>query len=300
MIKFVTYNIDGLPSGIDLKTLPWLLKPLSWVYRLVKGTTMIPVNDNGNRAHNIEVISSMLQKENADIICVQEDFNFHKELMTFLMDYKDSKHTSGIDLKNIRWFPYPRFKADGLNMLTNKRVSIMHSEIVPWKKSYGYFKHANDKLTQKGFRYYVLLIDGIFELDVYVVHMDADFYSETNKIDVRGDIKARGGQLKQIASHIIDGKTGNPIIIIGDTNSHPDYSWDYYNIIENLANPINATRSLAISEPYPERNDVDRIFVINNVTSPYVIRAASCRYAMKYECLSDHYPLITEINYEKR
>ena len=40
-IKVATYNIDGLPDKIDLKELPWTLKPVCWVYKLIKGTTEV-------------------------------------------------------------------------------------------------------------------------------------------------------------------------------------------------------------------------------------------------------------------
>ena len=35
-IKLVTYNIDGLPSRLDLKMLPWVFKPFVWIYKLFK------------------------------------------------------------------------------------------------------------------------------------------------------------------------------------------------------------------------------------------------------------------------
>ena len=38
-IKLATYNIDGLPEQLDLNDLPWLFKPIAWVYKMFKGTT---------------------------------------------------------------------------------------------------------------------------------------------------------------------------------------------------------------------------------------------------------------------
>ena len=77
-IKVITYNIDGLPDSIDLKTLPWYLKPIAWLYGLFKHTTILPINDNQNKAESMKEISRRLYQEDVDIIAVQEDFNYHK------------------------------------------------------------------------------------------------------------------------------------------------------------------------------------------------------------------------------
>lgn len=83
-IKLVTYNIDGLPETIDLKDLPWFLKPFSWLYKLIRGTTVLHINDNINKWANMIEISQYLGSTNADIIAVQEDFNYHNELTVHL------------------------------------------------------------------------------------------------------------------------------------------------------------------------------------------------------------------------
>jgi len=31
-IKLIDYNVDGLPDKLDLKDLPWFLKPIVWIY----------------------------------------------------------------------------------------------------------------------------------------------------------------------------------------------------------------------------------------------------------------------------
>jgi predicted glycosyltransferase involved in capsule biosynthesis len=69
-------------------------------------------------------------------------------------------------------------------------MEIILEEIIPWEKSHGYFSHANDKLTMKGFRHYILKKNVSF-LDVYIVHLDADFYHPENCSDVSKDIATR-------------------------------------------------------------------------------------------------------------
>lgn len=77
-LRIVSYNIDGLPEKLNLADLPWYLTPIAWVYKAVKGTTEIRINDGSDRAEKIEEISEYLNSLNPDIIVVQEDFNFHK------------------------------------------------------------------------------------------------------------------------------------------------------------------------------------------------------------------------------
>lgn len=59
-IKIATYNIDGLPESLDLCKLPWPLKPISWLYKAFRGTTLVTVNDNKNKAANMEEINDKL------------------------------------------------------------------------------------------------------------------------------------------------------------------------------------------------------------------------------------------------
>lgn len=254
----MTYNVAGLPSTLDLNDLPWILKPITWIYKLIKGTTLITVND---RKIDRDKIADYLSKSGCDIIGVQEDFsNQHA--------YKYSKGTDrgGFNLKklfsSITWFP-PRFKADGINILYNNRIKVNSEKIIWWNKSNGYISHANDALTHKGFRYYNLTIDNKYGLDLYIVHMDADFYHPINCPDIEDDVKARRSQLEQLANFINDNKySKNPILIIGDTNS-TDYTWD----IDNF-NHFRFELGKPLYEILPNPT-VDRMFVINNTNSKY-------------------------------
>lgn len=304
-LKLITYNVDGLPEELDLSTLPWILRPISWIYKLFKGTTIIRVNDNTNTSEKMKTISERLLLHGADVIGVQEDFNYHDELMSSLKDdYEDGTHSGEILLDKLfsrtEWlscFPLPRFKCDGLNLITNKkRINPILETINWWKKSYGYFTHANDKLTHKGFRYYPISIDGKAIVDVYIVHMDADFYNAEKCPDVSKDIEARESQLKQLTEHIIENYDEGwnvPVIIMGDTNSSPNYEWDVKNIEENLINPINDIEGLTIKEVIPNnRLDVDRVFYINSVHSKHVINPKECYFDESFVGLSDHRPLV--------
>lgn len=311
-IRLITYNIDGLPENLDLNTLPWILKPFVWVYKLFKKTTVVSVNDNTDTSSKMKNISERLSLSQSDIIGVQEDFNYHDELMMYLKDkYADTTHMGGFDLSKIfsktecfSHFPLPRFKSDGLNMITNKeRVKVKEEKIVRWKKSYGYIKHANDVLTHKGFRFYTVTVDGEVDIDIYIVHMDADFYNEVNCPDVSKDVEARESQLKQLTKYITnryDNGFNNPIIIMGDTNSADKYTWDVENLIGNLFEPINKISSLRINEAIPNNfNDVDKAFYINNLNSNYKLSVSKCRFEYNFDGLSDHKPLVIDFKIEK-
>lgn len=317
VIKLVTYNIDGLPEYLDLKELPWILKPIAWVYKLIKGTTLICVNDNHNISKCISYISKWLYDSDADMIAVQEDFNYHTELMESLNNnYCAGTYSGNIGLSKLfskveclTKFPLPRFKADGLGFIfKNNRVKVLDEKLVRWKKSYGYFTHANDQLTHKGFRFYSLLIDDKINLDLYVIHMDADFYDEVNCPDVEGDIKARESELNQLVEYIInryEKRNYVPSIIMGDTNCYNKYAWDVENLNKNLLYAIDKTGHLSIKEAIPTNfDDVDRMYYINHNESKYKIGLKECYYGENTNedvgRLSDHRPFISTFTLQEK
>ena len=302
--KIITYNIDGLPYQLDLSDLPWILKPIKLIYKLFKKTTIITINDNENIEEKIKNIGNYFFKQYSDIITIQEDFNYHNELIRNLNNYYIfGKHLGGFDLKNIfknvNWFPRPRFKIDGLNLFVKNNIQIKEEKIIPWNKSYGYISHANDLLIYKGFRYYILEIGNKFKIDLYNIHMDADFYHPENCPDIHQDLEARKSQFIQLTDMIISNYNSgniNPVIIIGDTNSYNKYEWDKENININLLHKINHDKSLNIQEAIPNNyEDCDRIFYINNDKSQYKIDLIECEYDLEQK-QSDHFPLIAKFN----
>ena len=304
----ITYNIDGLPEQLDLNDLPWIFKPIVWIYKLIKKTTLITINDGTDKENSIETIAQRLSKSDFDIIAVQEDFNYHDILDQYIIPegYSPSTYTGGFDLKKIfsstEWltkFPLPRFKADGLGLWV-KKTTITGEEneyIKRWKKSYGYFTHANDALTHKGYRRYGLMFNKKYPIDLYIVHMDADFYHPINCPDVSKDVKARASQLQQLTKDIIENSGDAPVIIVGDTNSSSNYTWDVQNITDNLINPINSQDNLEISEAINKtKQDVDRVFFINNSKASFRIEVDNAYYDDAYNNLSDHLPFVVEFN----
>lgn len=301
-LKVMTYNIYGLPDELDLNTLPWILKPISWIYWLLKGTTIIQIKGEGSdTSKNTEEISKYLSESEADLIGVQEDFNYHEELISHLPEYSYGTVQDKFNFDNLfkkiefwSYFPLPRFKMDGINILT--RCLLSSEKIIPWKKSYGYFSHANDLLTHKGFRTYTITVEGEYDVDVYIIHMDADFYDPGNCKDVSKDVETRRSQLDQLLTYISNRSNNNPIIIMGDTNSYDKYLWDVKNI-EYFVNSFNYIPELECKEAIPNNySDCDRIFYINNSNSIYKLELENCYYDLGCEYFSDHLPLIANFN----
>jgi exonuclease III len=304
--KIITYNIDGLPESLDLNELPIIFKPISWIYKLIKKTSIVKINDNEDTSKKILHISKCLEKSNADIIGVQEDFNYHNELMTNLYNYDIGKYTGGFDISKlfssiecITYFPLPRFKADGMNIIVNENTSKINNEdIVSWDDSYGYFNHANDLLTHKGFRFYEITVNNI-DIDVYIVHMDADFYHPEKCPNVDKDIETRKLQINQLLDYIFqrrDKGAINPIIIMGDTNSYDKYEWDKENI-KYLIDNLNYIPEFKCKEAIPENFvDCDRIFFINNNKCKHKINVKKCYFDLDFNKdigrVSDHKPLV--------
>ena len=293
--KICTYNIDGLPEELDLRELPWLLKPLSWIYKWIKGTTKIKINDNLGRQDKTFEIGEYIGSNDFDLCGLQEDLNYHEVLKNGLPDsYKTASYFGGIDFKNLRWFPYPRFKCDGISLVfKDSRIKIVEEKRVKWKKSSGYFKGANDKLMEKGFKFYSLILDSQVFLDLYIVHLDADFYDPLECPDVEKDIEARGSQLSQLVDEIEKRNSGNPIIVIGDFNSSPFYSWDNKNIEEYFLEPLRRIPGTYVGEIIGEERGVNRIFFMNYLESFNQVKPKKCYY--ENTGLSDHKPFIAEI-----
>lgn len=300
-IKLATYNIDGLPESLDLRQLPWVLRPIAWAYRLVKGTYIVRVNDNDGVAGKIAEMSRRLADLKPDIIAVQEDFNYHQELLSGLTGYGCGSHTGGITFGNVRWLPYPRCKADGLGLMVRKDMVMLDGEtIIPWERSHGYFRHANDRLTQKGFRRYTVTVGDCVEIDVYVLHMDADYYHPVRCPDVNKDVAARRAQLRQLSNYIIrqfDEGSDRPAIIMGDTNCDYRHEWDRDLTKHYLTMWLNTFRGLVVEECNPDIA-LDKIFIVNNYRSRHWLTVRSCLMDMSFQGLSDHKPVVAEIEIE--
>lgn len=289
-MKIITYNIDGLPETLDLNNLPWVFKPLVWIYKLFAKTTIIHLNDNPGRAESTKKISHYLK--DFDIAVFQEDFNYHDELTSELKDRNWGTFQGAIDLSKVfsmvKWF---RYKADGLGMMTTPQISIVDEDMVEWNNSCGYFSHCNDKLTRKGFRRYVLMVTQTGQhFVVYALHADASADLE----DVR-DSDTRRKQFTQLVDYIRDDKYTSyvniPIIILGDTNC-TQLDIDKTTINDYLMAPLQDI-GFNVEEAQPN-DDIDRAFVANRTDSTNKMVINGCEHGVSG--LSDHRPFIMDFD----
>ncbi len=172
-------------------------------------------------------IGKILNATGADIICVQEDFQFHAKLAQQMTDYPYQTYTSG---------GVPT--GDGLNIFS--KYPIYNVERVAWEEFYGILTDANDGLTPKGLLKCTVDADGVLA-DVYDIHLDA--------YGTEQDQMAKKAQLKQLSSYIKEHSADRPVLITGDFNCtlHTDYHADLYQIMiqdagfaDSWANVVNS------------------------------------------------------------
>ncbi|MGO4730219.1 jacalin-like lectin [Paenibacillus sp. 2KB_22] len=134
---------------------------------------------------------------NYDIINVQEDFNYHNELISQVtLPYITT--TSGI-----------AGFGSGLNSLS--KYPFRDLKRITWDKRSGLFDNGSDELTPKGFTAATYEIAPQVKVDVYNLHADAG--SDDKSLEARQD------NIKQLSNYIKEHSDGNAVIVFGDTNT---------------------------------------------------------------------------------
>ena len=218
--KVCPFNVDGLPQKFGI----------------------INVNPDGKGAEGAKKIGQYIAQSNIDIWALSEDFNYHGDLIEGLgeSDYQVGTARGGINFKNFKW--NVRFDVDGLNLLCKAPFSFpKESESwTKWNKCYGWADHGNDEMITKGYRYYLINLGDGIDMDVYILHMDADTDTKDNE--------ARASQLEQLRDAIIAKDSHRPVIVMGDTNCR--YTRD--NILGLFINPILAKGNYDIKDAWVE------------------------------------------------
>lgn len=155
-----------------------------------------------NASSNQKFSGQYLSQDKFDIVAVQEDFNYHQNLIDNMNGFAyATNHTGGVP------------GGDGLNIFT-KDKPIYNETRVAWKDASGILSDGSDELTPKGFVYTVIDIGNGIYVDFYNLHADA--YSG------EGSVKARSSQYKQLAEFIKarSAEHDRPVIVTGDFNNH--------------------------------------------------------------------------------
>ena len=174
-----TLNVDGLPQKL-----------------------IIPVNPDGPGEKYTPEIADFLLNKKYDIIGIQENFNYYDYLFPKLdaAGYSHDRCYSKIELENFR-YPYPN---DGINAIWRKGIKGERTDSVAWTESYGIISHANDGLTNKGFRRYELTLDGGSQIVIYNGHWDASSDFDDMNGEDGPDRRVRMQQWRQLRDSILN------------------------------------------------------------------------------------------------
>lgn len=165
--KMLSYNVGGLP---DL------------------------VSSSNPKEYTVQISPKL---NDYDIINVQEDFNYHNELISQVtLPYLTT--TSGI-----------AGFGSGLNSLS--KYPFRDLKRITWDKRSGLFDNGSDELTPKGFTAATYEITPQVKVDVYNLHADAG--SDDKSLEARRD------NIRQLSNYIKEHSDGNAVIVFGDTNT---------------------------------------------------------------------------------
>ncbi|MBQ7541342.1 MAG: endonuclease/exonuclease/phosphatase family protein [Clostridia bacterium] len=189
-LRVISFNVDGLP----------IPKALSSTKRPARAATRL--------------LARQVNAAGCDILCAQEDFNYHGVLSRELeMDYRTV--TSG-----------PAVVGDGLNIFS--KMPIYNVRRVAWNDAYGVFDCGSDELTPKGVLCCTVEADAGVYIDVYTLHADA--WEDDDSM------LAKASQFDQLLA-LIDEYSGTDraVLLTGDFNTNyttfrEGYAAGHYNV----------------------------------------------------------------------
>lgn len=303
-------NVDGLPPTVK-----------------AAGIVNVKLNPEGPQETGTLQMSKLVSQKGWDFFGVSENFNYNTQLMSEIGGiYNTGTYRGAIPSSVTNVVPYLAgnkwFDTDGLNLLWRSNISVSDEAWYLWNKRNGITEDGADQLIAKGFRYYTVRIAAGLEVDVYILHMDAE--------TTPADNEAREIQMTQLVDMILASDNKRPIIIMGDTNCR--YTRD--NLKGLMFDRINADERFDIHDPWidfpregvmptlgagsimvPGHFDgtnheafqtgevVDKIFYINNKDASAKLTAKSYLHDTDFTWpdgseISDHYPIVIEFEIE--
>lgn len=304
-------NVDGLPPTVK-----------------AAGIVDVKLNPEGPQAAGTAEMSTLISQKGWDFFGVSENFNYNTELMSGLNGvYNCGTYRGAIPSSVTNVVPYLNgtkwFDTDGLNLLWRSNISVSGEEWYLWNKRNGITEDGADQLIAKGYRYYMVRVAPGLEVDVYILHMDAE--------TTEADNQAREIQMAQLVDMILASDNKRPIIVMGDTNCR--YTRD--RLKELMFDRIDADPRFTMHDPwidlkregvYPSVGDpaimvpgkydgtnaeafqtgevVDKVFYIENTDARGVtLKALSYNQDIEFTrangtSISDHYPIVVEFEIE--
>ena len=236
--SLLTYNIAGLPDMIS-----------------AAGTA---------RTSSIQEIAHKIN--HFDIVNVQEDFHYHKQLYSAHNTHRfRTAHKSGI--------PY----GDGLNTLS--KYPIIETKRITWNAC-----HGSDCLAPKGFSLTRIQLTKNIHVDVYNVHATAR--------DEKPAAAARRQNMLQLADYINTHSASHAVIVMGDFNAHFSASWDNLKYFTEQTQLRDVWVTLIQNGKYPKEQPAfmpkDKLTLTNNCES---IDKIFFRNSNKVNFIPDHYKI---------
>lgn len=297
----------------------------------------VTLNPDAKEAAGATAIGQKLKTEDWDIVATSEDFNYHSEIWDAAWNgglngdgfssYNSTTHRGNISVTATAIARFiarqsPVFDIDGLCLFYRwNRVTPSNESWTSWNAHNGYTEDGADGLIDKGYRYYLVTLSTGEQIDVYILHMDAETSDADNA--------ARDVQLKQLADAIVATHNGRPVVVLGDTNCR--YTRDY--IKAHFIDRIEADGRFTVRDAYIQRvlnglypvvgadaimdqgsiaanrqaygydygEVVDKVFYINTKESGKRLSLKS--YKMDYsfkndagEPLADHWPIVVKLD----
>ena len=297
----------------------------------------VDLNPDAKEAAGATAIGQKLKTEDWDIVAASEDFNYHSQIWDAAWNggvngggfssFNSTTHRGNISVTAEAMARFiaqqsPVFDIDGLCLFYRwNRVTPSNESWTSWNAHNGFTDDGADGMIDKGYRYYLVTLATGEQVDVYILHMDAETSDADNA--------ARDVQLKQLADAIIATHNGRPVVVLGDTNCR--YTRDY--IKDHFIDRIEADGRFTVRDAYIQRvlgglypvvganaimdqgsiaanrqahgydygEVVDKVFYINSKESGKRLSLVS--YKMDYsfkndegEPLADHWPIVVKLD----
>lgn len=306
----VTSKVDFAPGAYY--TLPLTLSKFSKLQIAKRGTfTAATYNVKSSTSGDI---GTRITNDGWDFFGLSEDFS---KISSNLSSY-----TFGTRSRGALSF-FGSAPKDGLGFATrNDKCSFKDEYIDEFDEEYGGLTDGANTSVDKGFRRYIVTVDGLAEVDVIITHMNT--YSSNGT----GHIDCQHAQLQEIATWIANNCGSRPVIFMGDTNcryTRHDFETYFWSIIRaegvtindpwvdfqwDGVYPVYPSKSLMVSDATGTNSEtdiicsttqngevVDKMIYINYEGAATKIKAASYLRDMDYDGLSDHMPIVVEFDY---
>ncbi len=287
----VAMNVDGLPAKI----------------------LFVSINGDGPGSAGTKLISQKIAERGWDFVGCSEDFQNDTELRSALT----ANYNFGTYRAPGSWTKAlsGKLDTDGLQFIWKKTHTATNETFVEWTNKYGGLTDGANTCLKKGYRYYTLTVAEGFEVDMYILHMDAGTGDDSNGIKHGQTVQK---QWAQLVAAIKASNNKRPIIVMGDTNCrytriespksnfidvlNADPRFDVHDgwidKCKGGVYPEQGTPALTVGDlGYVEGEIVDKVFYINNTDADVQLTLNQWYVDTQFvkadgTPLADHFPVV--------